>query len=62
MQEALRHLADNGSAPRPADIARPSPILWRHISFLSRYRFLTPDAVADGGLRPLRVPHSEWDL
>ena len=62
MQEALRHLADNGSAPRPADVARLSPILWRHINFLGRYEFLLPAAVADGGLRPLRLPTSEWDF
>lgn len=62
MQEALRHLADNGPAPQPADVARLSPILWRHINFLGRYEFLLPEAVAKGGLRPLRLPTSEWDF
>ncbi len=62
MQEALQHLADSGPASQPADITRLSPILWRHINFLGRYEFLLPDAVANGGLRPLRLPNSEWDF
>ena len=52
----------SGTPPLPADIARLSPISWRHISFLGRYDFSVPDAVANGGLRPLRQPNSEWDF
>jgi hypothetical protein len=62
MLEARRHLANDGSAPQPTDVARLSPILWRHINFLGRYEIPLPGAVADGGLRPLRLPNSEWDF
>jgi TnpA family transposase len=62
MQEAVRQLSDAGTPPLPADIARLSPISWRHINFLGRYDFSMPDAVANGGLRPLRQPNSEWDF
>ncbi len=60
MQEALRSHGDLGT---PADdIARLSPIIWRHINFLGQYEFSLPDAVLNGGLRPLRQPNSEWDF
>ena len=62
MQEAVRQLGDAGTPALPADIARLSPISWRHINFLGRYDFSVPDAVANGGLRPLREPNSEWDF
>ena len=62
MQEAVRQLGDAGTPALPADIARLSPISWRHINFLGRYEFSVPDAVANGGLRPLRQPNSEWDF
>jgi hypothetical protein len=31
-------------------------------SFLGRYHFAVPDVVANGGLRPLCQPGSEWDF
>ncbi|PWJ73360.1 Tn3 transposase DDE domain-containing protein [Pseudaminobacter salicylatoxidans] len=62
MQEALRDIESTGMALLAADIARLSPIAWRHINFLGRYEFLLPDAVANGGLRALRQPTSEWDF
>jgi Tn3 transposase DDE domain/Domain of unknown function (DUF4158) len=62
MQEALRQLGDAGMATHAADIARLSPVSWRHINFLGRYEFLLPETVASGGLRPLREPNSEWDF
>ena len=62
MQEALRQLGDHKTPPHPADIARLSPIVWRHINFLGRYDFSLPDAVANGALRPLHNPTSEWDF
>jgi TnpA family transposase len=62
MQEALRQLGDAGMATHAADIARLSPVSWRHINFLGRYEFLLPETVANGGLRPLRQPNSEWDF
>jgi TnpA family transposase len=62
MQESVRQLREAGAPPLPADIARLSPISWRHINFLGSYDFSVPDAVANGGLRPLRQPNSEWDF
>lgn len=62
MQEAVRQLGEASAPPLPADIARLSPISWRHINFLGSYDFSVPDAVANGGLRPLRQPTSEWDF
>jgi hypothetical protein len=50
MQETVRQLSEAGPPPLPADIARLSPISWRHISFLGSYDFSVPDAVANGGL------------
>lgn len=62
MQEAITKLTDQGLAVDPADIARLSPILWRHINFLGRYEITLPESVAQGGLRPLRNATSEWDF
>ena len=62
MQEAVRQIGNLGPVPQNADIARLSPIMWRHINFLGRYEFLLPETVANGGLRPLRQPNSEWDF
>ena len=62
MQEVLRQLGDAGMATHAADITRLSPVSWRHINFLGRYEFLLPENVANGALRPLREPNSEWDF
>nr|WP_162009824.1 Tn3 family transposase [Methylocystis heyeri] len=51
-----------GAAVEPADQARLSPIMWRHINFLGRYDFSLPDDVANGSLRQLRNPTSEYDF
>lgn len=62
MQEALTSLGAKGTITEPDDIARLSPILWRHINFLGRYEIALPESVQQGGLRPLRNPSSEWDF
>jgi len=36
--------------------------MWRHINFLGRYDFSLPDDVAEGRLRQLRKPNSEYDF
>jgi hypothetical protein len=59
MQETLRQFSEAGTPASAADIARLSPISWRHINFLGRYEFSLPDAVVNGGLRPLRQPNYE---
>ena len=62
MQAAIEKLNADGKPINPADLARLSPILWRHINFLGRYDITLPESVAKGGLRPLRNPTSEWDF
>jgi hypothetical protein len=44
------------------DVSHLSPLIWRHLNFLGRYDFSLPDAVLNGGLRPLRNPTSAWDF
>ena len=46
----------------PDDLARLSPLTWRHINFLGRYDFSVPEPVARGELRPLQEPNSEYDF
>jgi TnpA family transposase len=62
MQEAMTKLTAEGMIINPDDIARLSPILWRHINFLGRYDISLPESVAQGKLRPLRDPTSAWDF
>lgn len=62
MQEAITQLTAQSGVIDPADVARLSPILWRHINFLGRYEITLPESVAQGRLRPLRNPTYEWDL
>ena len=61
MQEVLTQLKVEGWTIDEADLARLSPLIWRHIDFLGRYDFSLPEVVANGGLRPLCNPSSEWD-
>jgi TnpA family transposase len=62
IQAALARLRHQGSTVDDADVARLSPLVWRHINFLGRYDFSLPDAVTRGELRPLQEPTYEWDL
>ena len=59
IQAALDQLTREGWDISPADIARVSPLAFKHINFLGRYAFDLPQAVAGGALRPLRNPSSE---
>lgn len=59
IQAALDQLASEGWTVEPADVARISPLTFRHINFLGRYAFELPQAIAEGALRPLRKPTSE---
>ena len=62
MQAVLDQLRHEGWSIEDADVARLSPLIWRHINFLGRYSFHLPEAVALGDLRPLRDPSSEEDF
>jgi TnpA family transposase len=59
IQAALDQLAHEGWDVCQADVARVSPLAFKHINFLGRYAFDLPQAVAEGALRPLRNPNSE---
>ena len=59
IQAAIDQLTHEGWSISDADIARVSPLLFKHINFLGRYAFDLPQAIAEGALRPLRNPNSE---
>ena len=59
IQAAIDQLAREGWDISEADIARVSPLLFKHINFLGRYAFDLPQAIAEGALRLLRNPSSE---
>ena len=59
IQAAVARLEAEGHRVDPADLARVSPLLHRHINVLGRYSFTLPKAVANGDLRPLREPTFE---
>jgi TnpA family transposase len=58
MDAALNQLRAEGFDVRPEDIARLSPLGFKHINMLGRYAFTLPDTVARGELRPLRDPNA----
>ena len=64
---ALRQLEARGDEVLTEDVARLSPLKWRHINVLGSYSFVLSPSVAGGDLRPLRDPHAmvgldlEWD-
>ena len=51
IQAALDQLIREGWDVSPLDIARISPLAFKHINFLGRYAFDLPQAVAEGGGR-----------
>ena len=53
---ALARLRQEGYPVRDDDVARLSPLGFRHINMLGRYSFAVPEAVRRGELRPLRGP------
>jgi len=59
MEAALEQLRAEGFEVRPEDVARLSPLQTHHINMLGRYAFLLVEAVANGGMRPLRNPDED---
>src|SRR5215813_10337581 len=59
MDAALNQLRAEGFEVRAEDVARLSPLLYKHINFQGRYSFALSEAVAHGGLRPLRDPSAQ---
>lgn len=58
MDAALDRLHAEGFDVRPEDVARLSPLGFKHINMLGRYAFTLPETVARGELRPLRDPNA----
>jgi len=58
MDAALDRLRAEGFDVRPEDVARLSPLGFKHINMLGRYAFTLPETVARGELRPLRDPNA----
>ncbi|TCR78689.1 Tn3 transposase DDE domain-containing protein [Rhizobium sp. BK376] len=56
MDAAIDQLVSESYEVRPEDVARLSPLSFRHINMLGRYAFTLPEFVARGELRPLRDP------
>lgn len=59
MQAAVDQLKAEGFDVRDEDKARLSPVLHDHINMMGQHSFAMPEAVAKGGLRPLRNPKDD---
>jgi TnpA family transposase len=59
MDAAVSKLQLAGTELKPEDLARLSPLGYRHINMLGRYSFALPEAIGRGELRSLREPASE---
>jgi hypothetical protein len=59
MDLAVTRLRQLGREVLPEDLARLSPLGFRHINFLGRYAFARP--AEPGELRPLRDPDAAED-
>lgn len=53
MQAALAHVHHQAVAVRAEDVARLSPLLYRHINVLGQYAFILDQRIRQGTLRPL---------
>jgi hypothetical protein len=56
MQAVLDQLRTEGYEVKPEDVARLSPLGFRHFNFLGRYSFNLSEPIAKGNRRPLRDP------
>jgi len=63
MNAALQHLRTQGLEINSEDAARLSPLTHAHINVLGRYQFDVPEAIRQGGSRPLCNPNDlkEYD-
>lgn len=55
---AIRHLRHQGYELKSSDIARLSPLGYKHINMLGRYQFALTEPLRRGELRPLRDPNA----
>jgi TnpA family transposase len=61
MDYVLAHLPSLGIEPKPEDIARLSPLGFRHINLHGHYHFALPEFITRGEFRPLREPDATDD-
>ena len=59
MEAALNQMRAEGQEVLSADVARLSPLVYKHINFQGRYSFALAESVAQGGLRSLRNPYEQ---
>jgi hypothetical protein len=57
--EVLDYLRFNQVEVSPLDVARLSPLKYKHINMLGRYQFSMPDSVRQGKMRRLNLGHGE---
>jgi hypothetical protein len=55
IEAAMKQLKARGAMINDNDVARLSPLVYRHINVLGRYTFSLAKQVADGGLQPLNL-------
>lgn len=54
MDATISHLRSNGTEVSSEDMARLSPLQFKHINFLGQYHFKLSERISSGQLRPLR--------
>jgi hypothetical protein len=57
--EVLDYLRFNRVEVNPDDVARLSPLKYKHINMLGRYQFSMPDSVRQGKMRRLNLGYGE---
>jgi TnpA family transposase len=62
MDAAISKLKTTGMELKPEDLARLSPLGYKHINMLGRYSFALPESIQQGELRSLREPFSGDDF
>ncbi len=62
MDAALSQLRAEKYEVRPEDVARLSPLSFKHVNMLGRYAFTLPDTVARGELSRLRKKFAGFGL
>lgn len=62
MDAALSHLRSTDVAVVPENVARLSPLGYKHINVLGRYHFNLAESIIQGKLRPLRDPNESSEI
>ncbi|QFT09991.1 MULTISPECIES: Tn3 family transposase [Vibrio] len=62
MQAAITHLEIQGADLKDEDMARLSPLSYKHVNMLGHYSFTLAEQVINGELRPLKQPTDQEDF